>query len=175
MRIFVSIDLSEEAKQYVQELQKSVPQNAGDFSFTKQPHITLKFLGEGGVEGVKKRLSEIEFKPFTLMTDKLGFFPSENYIKVLWLGLKESSELNQLAENVKTSLLEFPEDRPFHPHITLARIRHLEDKEAFKKIVEKIKLKELSFEVKSFQLMQSIPSPEKFVYEEIESYYPKPL
>ena len=56
-----------------------------------QMHLTLKFLGEvqPNTEGnIKEILRTVKFKPFSVNLDSIGVFPNENYIRVVWVGLK---------------------------------------------------------------------------------------
>ena len=98
----------------------------------KNLHITLNFLGEIAPERVP--LVEREMRsvasgidPFSLTAEGGGAFPGTRNPRVLWVGFLEPLELvRQLQQNMENALsgAGFPrEDRPFHPHITVGRIR----------------------------------------------------
>ena len=93
-------------------------------------HITLKFLGEtdsSKLPAVQTALSAIRSsQPVTLEFRGLGFFPNEKRAKVFWAGMETSSNLPTLAAEIDQAMhkLGFPlEDRPFTPHLTLARFQ----------------------------------------------------
>lgn len=95
-------------------------------------HLTLHFLGE--TEPEQGELLRIGLPaviggraPFRLRTTGIGVFPDFNAPNVIWLGLDgETSPLEELWADLGDALddLGFPiEERPFHPHITLGRVR----------------------------------------------------
>jgi 2'-5' RNA ligase len=95
-------------------------------------HITLKFLGDVPEERLKE-ISEALERELSgahggkIVLQGLGAFPSNERPRVLWVGVAEGSQvlsdLNQRVERALTAL-GFPrEDRPFHPHVTLARLK----------------------------------------------------
>ena len=71
----------------------------------------------------------------------------------------------------------FPRDTRFHPHLTLARIKFVKDKQDFMDKLNKIPVKELEFSVKSFKLIKSTLTPEGPVYEDVAEFSlnPQPL
>lgn len=95
-------------------------------------HLTLKFLGSIEptlVEAIRDRLRARgePRAPFEIEAFGLGAFPSLERPRILWAGVKPSAPLDELAGMVESSLVElgFPaEERPFHPHLTLGRVRH---------------------------------------------------
>jgi 2'-5' RNA ligase len=95
-------------------------------------HITLKFLGEIRPERVTDVGEAVsgaagEAEPFSLDASGGGTFPSARNPRVLWAGIREPLELvGKLQQNIENALsgAGFPrEDRPFHPHITVGRVR----------------------------------------------------
>ncbi len=104
-----------------------------DVSWTRPEsiHLTLKFLGEidpERVEGIYLELKKAAegISPFSLSACGVGGFPGLKAPRVIWVGIKESAALTQLQKNIDERLAEFgfeKEDRPFHPHLTLCRIK----------------------------------------------------
>src|SRR3989344_8261557 len=88
MRLFIAINFNE-LKDYFIELQKLLPSNAR-LSFTKDFHLTLKFLGEiqpNNAEKIISALKNVKFHKFEAFLNSIGIFPTENYIRVVWVGL----------------------------------------------------------------------------------------
>ena len=94
-------------------------------------HLTLKFLGSI----TEEQLADIEsvlaakagvFKRFSFACGALGAFPNQKRARVLWAGIdKGAREFIELSKLVNTALepLGFErDDKPFKPHITLARL-----------------------------------------------------
>jgi 2'-5' RNA ligase len=64
---------------------------------------------------------------FHAALEGLGAFPSPRRARVLWVGVTDDAErLPALARDLNVALEAFepPEDRPFVPHLTLARFDH---------------------------------------------------
>ena len=65
---------------------------------------------------------------FTLRAQSLGCFPHASRPRVLWVGLADPGQaLAHLNECLTAALIPIgfsPEDRPFHPHLTLARVQN---------------------------------------------------
>ena len=95
-------------------------------------HLTLAFLGElddGGVARSRQAVSATADslgQGWVVGWGSPGAFPSLVRARVLWLGLADTAVTAQ-AETVLASHLRragLPvEDRPFKPHLTLARLR----------------------------------------------------
>ena len=172
MRAFIAIETPKELKDFFLDLQKKIDKEA-KITFTKDFHLTLKFLGEideGKLKEVKEELKEIKFKPFKLKTSKLGVFPTESYIRVIWIGL-ESDKIIELQQAVDEKLRGlFPQDKRFHPHITLGRVKFVKDKDKFVENYKSIEFEKKEFEVKNFKLKKSTLTPEGPVYEDLEVY-----
>ena len=135
MRLFIAITLNDEIKNYIKSLQESIKAEGVKLTFAKESHLTLKFLGEvldNNLNKIKNLLSDIKFKPFFVDLDNLGIFPNENYIRVIWVGLNKKKEIIELQQKIdKVLLADFPKDKKFHPHITLARVKFIENKKEF--------------------------------------------
>lgn len=168
MRAFIAIDLTEEIRNYLKEVQSRI--SNGKLSLAKDFHLTLQFLGEVEEEKIpqiKKTLNQIKFKKFKINLSKMGVFPSENYIRVVWVGLTPEEEVTRLQKEIDESLKEFPGDFKFHPHITLARVKFIENKKEFLDKLKNIKIKQIEFEVNEFKLKRSTLTPEGPIYEDL--------
>ncbi|PYI57392.1 RNA 2',3'-cyclic phosphodiesterase [Paenibacillus flagellatus] len=93
-------------------------------------HITLKFLGEvvpSSVAAVEAELERIAARstPFPLRLQGAGTFGAPMAPRILWVGLAGKLQaLRDLQADVERQLapLGYPtEDRPYSPHVTLAR------------------------------------------------------
>lgn len=111
-------------------------------------HLTLRFLGatpEPQIKLLKKLLAEVcsQSAPFTLHLDKLGIFGSRYAPKVIWAGFEDFTPFRQLFDSLENALQEAgfaPNAGNFVPHVTLGRIKKIQDKARFRKIIEKHKI-----------------------------------
>ena len=96
-----------------------------------QLHVTLVFLGETD-ESLLPELTQILHDvavteaPHTLALRGLGVFPRITHPTVVWAGFTDPGPLVRMAEQLvrRCEALGFArEARPFHPHLTLARVK----------------------------------------------------
>jgi 2'-5' RNA ligase len=101
----------------------------------EQWHITLQFLGNrADVDAVAGALEALTTGGGEAQLGGWGAFPKARRAGVVWLGLRHGDELLcALAREVGDRLrpLGFePEDRPFHAHLTVARLKQPRSVEA---------------------------------------------
>ena len=172
MRLFIAIDFNE-LKDYFVELQSQLPKNA-KLSLTKTFHLTLKFLGEmqpNNVETIIDNLKNIKFNPFNVFLDSIGIFPTENYIRVVWVGLKPEDGILELQKHIDESLIKlFKKEKEFKAHITLARVKYPENKKQSLEELKKIKVENKKIEIKDFRLIKSTLNPKVNVYEDLDVF-----
>jgi RNA 2',3'-cyclic 3'-phosphodiesterase len=129
MRIFVGIDLDDEIRTKIARFLDGVRGFAPDARWVRPEslHITLKFIGEQKPEqvaAVTERLQLVEGKRAEIRLAGYGFFPTAKGPRVFWIGIQAGPELVELASGIDSALAELQiphEERPFSPHLTLAR------------------------------------------------------
>jgi 2'-5' RNA ligase len=94
----------------------------------RQWHLTLAFLGRvDDADALRAALADAtrDRTPFGLRLGAGGAFPTPRRATVLWVGLApETPEIMGLAAAVRDAaagLAGHAEDRPYHPHLTVAR------------------------------------------------------
>jgi len=176
MRLFVAIELPTVYKAKLKQLQNKLRTvvDPSFFSFSDSFHLTLAFLGEQPaekVEQIKEALGQFLFSSFDVTLTDVGFFPSEEFVKVIWIGVKPKEPLGVLEEQIRTALepLEYKSDKEFHPHITLARVKSKLDKSAVK-IIQELEMPKCSFEVTNFYLFGSELTPNGAIHKKLASF-----
>ena len=176
MRLFIAINVSQETTEHFKELQKKL---SGKLNLTKTFHNTLKFLGEISpqkTEEVKKKLEAINFKEFTATLNGTGVFPSEDYIRIVWVALEPKEIICELQAQIDEALKDlFEKEKDYVPHITIARVKAIEDKKQFAESVRNLQVRPIKFQVKEFKLIESTLTAEGPVYREIAVYPAKGL
>lgn len=174
MRLFVAISF-DELKEELSKVRDSLDESLVKINKVNTFHLTMKFLGDiedDKVDVIKEKLKQIKFDKFSLTLDKIGVFPSESYIKVVWVGVEPKGKIMELQKKVEEELKEFnfKKDFEFHPHITLARVKFVKEKEKFVKSLKELKAEKKTIEVKDFRLVKSTLAPEGPVYEDVEVF-----
>jgi RNA 2',3'-cyclic 3'-phosphodiesterase len=135
MRVFIAIRLSEEiaaALHRVQQTLLSRPEaKAARWVEPHNIHLTLKFLGDVDTGRLSQIYDALDHGcaghvALHLTLANLGCFPSFSRPRVVWVGIGVNRPLLSLQQTIEKSLAPLgfaPENRPFQPHLTLARIR----------------------------------------------------
>jgi len=143
-------------------------------------HFTLKFLGKTETSEIANITETLEHiaqttKAFDIKIENLGIFGSRYKPRVIWAGIEKSETLITLGENVLNKLDEigFKRDRQnFIPHITLGRIKFIQDKVHLKQVIDKNKPQLLQHDqLKSFYLYESILTSEGPQYKVVKSFF----
>jgi 2'-5' RNA ligase len=128
MRLFVAVDLPQPIKDQLGRLQTGVA--AARWVGHDHMHLTLFFIGETekSVDTVRAALAGAQAKAFALALAGVGRFPpgDRRPPRVLWVGVSPQPALADLHARVTAALVGIgfaADDRPFHPHITLARLK----------------------------------------------------
>jgi 2'-5' RNA ligase len=129
MRIFIGIDLDPEVRGRISRFLEGVESFAPEARWVRPEslHITLKFIGEqlpDRVEAIAERLRRVDGCTFGIRLGGYGFFPTAKAPRVFWIGIQAGPQLAELAESIDVAGAELGiprEDRPYSPHLTLAR------------------------------------------------------
>jgi RNA 2',3'-cyclic 3'-phosphodiesterase len=137
MRLFIAVDLDDDARAAIGAAQERLAQGLGrprsEIRWVRvdQMHLTLVFLGEvpeGAAAAVGEAVArEVAQPAFELGFDGLGVFPPHGAPRVVWLGVAEGArevaalhgEMTDRVGRLGIAL----EDRAFHAHLTLGRWR----------------------------------------------------
>ncbi|HUJ79930.1 MAG TPA: RNA 2',3'-cyclic phosphodiesterase [Nitrospiria bacterium] len=140
IRAFIAVPLSPETierlRAPVEEL-RALCRKAGIEAAWSRPegwHLTLKFLGQVAPDQMQPFLDRLpacagQYDVLTVNFGGFGAFPTPRRPRVLWIGVEPdggAASLVALARTVDemTASLGYPsEERPFSPHLTVARIR----------------------------------------------------
>lgn len=174
MRLFIAIELPDDLKMALKRLRTDIP--GARWVPAEQIHLTLAFLGEVEEKTVRKltgELARIQAPAFELCFTGTGCFPNRHRPRVLWIGLEPEPRLTDLAARVQEAVLACgipQEERPFSPHITLARLKIPASMEsgAFLDQHQKENLPLLS--VREFTLFQSRLTPQGAVHTPIKNF-----
>ena len=160
MRVFIAYDIPKNIRELIY---KNSPKFDGiKYVSPDNMHLTIKFLGEVDEDTVNKyikKLDSIELKPLHAKLTNVGFFPSENFIRVIWIGV--DADFNQRVFD----LLEVSD---FVPHITIGRSKRRLTPEEVKSF-KSIKILD-EFIINSLTIYKSTLTPEGSKYDIIKRY-----
>ena len=122
MRLFIAVNLNEEMKDALMDIQDTMRTYGvrGRETVPENMHLTLAFIGDYDDPGyVKSVVDSIEIRPFGIALKGIGAFGD-----LWWVGLENSLPLQAVSRRLRRALAEsgIPFDRKkFSPHITIIR------------------------------------------------------
>ncbi|HEV2884553.1 MAG TPA: RNA 2',3'-cyclic phosphodiesterase [Pyrinomonadaceae bacterium] len=135
-RVFCAVelplDLRERMMDHVHELRSSIPNARASWNRIENLHLTVKFLGNVDTRRVDDILAAalqaaMSVAPFEIKVGGCGSFSQRGSPRVLWTGIDDlesgMKRLYQALEDAMEAIGFARESRPFHAHITIARIR----------------------------------------------------
>jgi 2'-5' RNA ligase len=135
-RIFIAIDISEQARssvnEYLDGLRHGFNTIRVSWELTEKLHLTLNFLGdveEDRIVLINEAIVEVTrmYERFPTEIARTGVFPDRKKPRILWLGIgiggPEIAELNGEIESKLSKAGFRSEKRKFHAHLTIGRLR----------------------------------------------------
>ncbi|HDS11764.1 MAG TPA: RNA 2',3'-cyclic phosphodiesterase [Candidatus Wirthbacteria bacterium] len=123
------------------------------FQKADSPHLTLLYFGQLREDKYAKILDKMPLvidgiEPFELEIKGTDFFGSDTYPRVVWLGVNPNDELGKLQIAIREHVGAYSakkDERPFHAHLTIARIesakKFLQIKKEFTQIANNFQFK----------------------------------
>lgn len=132
-RLFLAAELPDSVlktlSQKMNELRRDVPR--AKWVARDELHVTLVFLGDVASEQIPALCENVQpvcerWAPFSVRIQGLSAFPNLNRPRVFWAGVDQGADLLASLQDELAASLEplgfVRESRPFHPHVTLARL-----------------------------------------------------
>jgi len=143
-RIFLALNFSVAVTRKIAEEVERHKAPMGDAGFrvawvpAANLHLTLRFLGSIGeelVEGVAGACQRVaaRHQPFEAKAVGLGAFPSAQKPNILWVGVEAPPALAALQREIEGAMVELgfeKEERAYHPHVTVGRVKEHRDSAA---------------------------------------------
>ena len=183
IRVFCAVELPAgvraRAAEVIARLRTAVPEVRASWERVEKLHLTLKFIGEiapGRVEALKGAAAHaaLHSQAFTLALSGAGAFPPRGNPRVLWLGIEDSAgaliNLHSRLEEECAAAGFAREERPFHPHLTLARIRAPQGARKLAELHRHTGFERIEFTVADFVILRSELGPGGSRYTEISRH-----
>ena len=143
MRLFTAIELPDDARTAIAAVQTAVASGPGGASRAlrlvraEHVHLTLVFIGAvpevRAAPIIEAMSADIAQAPFRIVFGGVGVFPPDGAPRVLWLGVLDGARAAidlqaRVAGRLRDAGLDV-EQRPYRPHLTLARWRDARPRE----------------------------------------------
>ena len=164
-KLFFALWPSDETRKQIIRINQSI--KTSDLKKVKQEnlHITLVFLGNVDTESevlIRQRVKDVSVQPFVLHFDRLDYWRKP---RILCLSTQQlHSQLIMLVDSLKREVEQCgikTEERPYKPHITLARKAH--------KAIE-IDALSIKWPVQALCLVESCSTPDGVHYQVLQRW-----
>ncbi len=134
LRTFVAIEIPRSVREEIDSFLREFRSIDAEVRWepVRKLHITLRFLGETAesqIADIVRLLQDAAYgiNPFSIVFSSTGCFPNKREPRVLWIGADApSGTLETLAAKVDALMKQAgfePENKAFHPHVTIARVK----------------------------------------------------
>ena len=180
MRAFLAVDLDENLKNKVLEVQKQLTEANASIKFVEAEnlHFTCKFFGDvsdnkaAQIIGIVKEKIE-NYKPFEISIKGVGVFPHLGYIRVIWLGLENAEPFSHMLKGFDEEFtnMGFKKERSYIPHLTIGRVKGAQNKEALVSLLKDKEDAEIGkMKVEKVVLKKSELTPSGPIYTTVEEF-----
>jgi len=127
MRLFVGVQLPEDARERLKGLASGLP--GARWISPENLHVTMRFIGEADgplVDDIEFALSSVHAPGFPLTLTGVNRFGRGNTAHTVWAGIEAQPALFHLQSKIESALVRAglePERRKYTPHVTLARLK----------------------------------------------------
>ena len=175
IRLFAALPIPAEIARALQRRQAGI--EWAKWRTTESLHVTLRFFGDlrqDVARDLDAALMEVRGRPFEIVLQGAGAFGEGADVHAIWAGVEENAELRRLADACETAARRAglkPEKRRYHPHVTLAYLRHADPAEVGAWVQANNLLRSPPITVESFGLYSSTLGGEGSHYR-LEAEYP---
>lgn len=177
MRVFVAVDISDEARRLIAKRIENFRPHFSDLRVgwekPEKLHLTVKFLGDTPEAKLAEIIAAVEnsvaeINPFSISIEGVGAFPPRGAARVLWLGVKdENLALQKIQKRLESECEKIGferENRIFNPHLTVARLKEPAKSRELTQLHLKTDFPPAKFDVPEIVIYKSDLQPNGSVY-----------
>lgn len=177
VRLFVAVEIPHTVIIELKRLQKDLFKEnilVGVYPKPEAMHMTLKFLGSVDREQIPlivTALRSVSWSSMHAQLTLLMLFGSIQYPKVIYVYV-DCPGLDTFVNKINQALSFWgpTEDRPFVPHLTIVRVKHLYDSDLLLQWLDQAYVNPLPFVIDRFGLKESVLTEQGPVYKSLEEF-----
>jgi 2'-5' RNA ligase len=180
LRTFIALPALPTVQQAIAEVQKKLKTVQADVKWEPQDkfHITLIFLGnveQSKLERLSTALAKSfqQFRSFTISYESIGAFPTIRNPRIVWIGIQSNQTVLDLQAAAGQVCAEFgfpKEDRVFHPHITLGRVKETRNVVRLTEAIKTVTFDPIEMYCSEIVLMKSELHPSGSIYTILKTF-----
>ena len=180
IRTFIAVDTPPDVKYQIGMVRDQLKSAGADVRWepNEKLHCTLKFLGASDSVLLEKIIVALEREagrtpPLSIRYRSIGCFPTIKDPRVVWIGMEEGgSGLASLQQRIEECLAPFGfprEERAFHPHVTLGRVKGRHNIVNLLRMIESVTFESEPVTLREVLLVKSDLRPAGSVYTTLKS------
>ena len=180
IRTFLALPAQSHAQRAIADIQTKLKAAQADVKWESNDrfHITLVFLGnaeQSKLELLSAALTKSvrEFPSFKIMYESIGTFPNLQKPRIVWIGIRSNQMVLDLQSMTGNICAEFgfpKEERMFHPHITLGRVKENCNLVRLTETIKTITFEPIEMFCSEILLMKSDLYPSGSIYTILKSF-----
>jgi RNA 2',3'-cyclic 3'-phosphodiesterase len=180
VRAFLAFETGADVVERLVAMEEELRETRADLKLVEREnlHFSVKFLGEIPdelVAEVDRRVGALRIPKMEVWVRGLGAFPDLRRPRVVWAGVSPQDRQRVIvgATAVIKALEGVGEsdDRPYHPHITLGRVRSPRNQEALVSVIRENSDRDFGrSHVVSLKLKSSTLTPNGPIYRDVREY-----
>ena len=174
IRAFIAFPVPAETRAAFASIQSELKASGADVKWDapEKFHVTMKFLGdveEPELNLLRRDLIESlgKLSGFELLYSGVGGFPDTDHPRVVWIGAEKNETILQVHREIERAaeVHGFPrEDRSFHVHITLGRVKGSRNLDRLTARLKSVTFKPLLVHCAEVHIIRSELKPSGSVY-----------
>ncbi len=181
LRLFIAIDTPPAIKPEIAAIRDRLKTSNADVKWEpdEKLHVTLKFFGETDdrllpqIVSYSRRVG-LASPPLSLKYKGVGCFPNQRTPKVIWVGLEDLTGLLSVLQNeIETVLIPLGferEEKTFHAHVTLGRVKSNVGLQGLLRSMESITFESQPVVIQEISLIKSELRCSGSVYTTLETF-----
>lgn len=175
IRLFIAINTPQKIVPLLAGVRDRLESTRADVKWESDEklHCTLKFLGDTREEVLPDIVSALghvtsSTPTFPMRYSGLGCFPNKREPRIIWVGMEDANGiLQKLAQTVEIHMAALgfkPEQRVYHPHVTLGRVKSSRRMRELLAMMETVTFQSSLVSLREIELVKSELKPGGSVY-----------
>ncbi len=181
LRLFIAIDTPPEIKSKISAIQSRLKHSGTDVKWESPEkfHATLKFLGDTPDRLLPDCVTCIReiaerFPPLSVVYRNVGCFPTKRAPKIIWAGVDDTrGNLERLHKAIDQAFQQLgfeSEQRVFHPHVTIGRVKSQHNIHGLITTMESVTLESQPVQITEVVLIKSELHSSGSVYTALQAF-----
>ncbi|MDA4123106.1 MAG: RNA 2',3'-cyclic phosphodiesterase [Thaumarchaeota archaeon] len=180
MRAFLAFEVAQPVVANLLMAEEDLRKTGADIGIVGREniHFTVRFFGdipETTTGEIDAMIGRVALESLDITVRGIGVFPDPRRPRVVWAGVApgDAAKMVRLSTSIIKAVegVGTPDERPFHPHITLGRVRSPRNTEALGSFVQQNQSRDFGrTKLDKLKLKSSVLTPMGAIYSDVREY-----